>query len=84
MNLIAIAKVAFEAGAIEDPTQLTEDAIALDGYYNKALNGWTQAQLTEADLDVLIPAISRTAIVLGQLWHDKTKHQDVLNALKGL
>lgn len=34
MNLIAIAKVAFEAGAIEDPTQLTEDAISLDGYYN--------------------------------------------------
>lgn len=84
MNLIALAKLAFDLGAIEDVTQLTEDAITLDGYYNKALSGWTPTQLTMDDLNAIIPALSRTAIVLGQLWHEQAKQADVLAALKGL
>lgn len=83
MDLIDIARVAFDAGKIEDPSQLTEDGIALDAFYTK-IKGGQLSTVTEADLDAVIPALSRTFIVLGNLWSNKAKHAEILAAIRSL
>lgn len=84
MNIIALAKLAYDMGGIEDPGQLASDGLALDQLYEQEQKGLNLSALTEAELNTVIPALSRTFIVLGDLWANPAKRQDIINAVKGL
>lgn len=84
MNLIALAKVAYDAAGVEDVGQLTKDGLVLDQLYEKEKSGLNLGDLTEAELDEAIPAIGRVMEVLNALWKVPSKRKDIINAVKGL
>lgn len=80
---VPLARVAFDAASIEDAGQLAKDALVLETLYSKVSSAGTAA-ITENDLDSAIPAAARTLAVFNAVWKDKTKHADVLAAIRGL
>jgi hypothetical protein len=80
---VPLARIAFDAASIEDAGQLAKDGLALEALYSKFQSSGA-ASITEADLDSAIPAAARTLAVFNAIWKDKTKHADVLAAIKSL
>lgn len=81
---IALAKVAFAAAQKEDLTQLVPDVLTLWSAEQKIAAGALPESFTEDDLNSIIPAFSRTGIVIGDIWGDTSKRATIMAALKGL
>lgn len=84
-DYVALAEVAFDGAKVEDVVQLTKDGLTLWSAYSKLTTPNASLDVfSETDLDGIIPALSRSGIVLGDIWGDETKRATVMAALKGL
>jgi hypothetical protein len=84
INPIPIVELTIDGAKVEDVTQLLKDTWTLITTLREITAGKDIGTLTEAELDTIIPAISRTGIVLGDIWGVQANRPTIMQALKGV